>query len=638
MSLLNLSAGEFIALFSTASAILVTLYLLDKSRRRQVVATLRFWRAADTTTELHQKRRIQQPWSLILQLLSIALLLLAIAQLQWGSPERNTRDHVLILDTSAWMGAHTAHGTLMDDARAAALAYVRAVPQPHRILLVRADGLATPATPMESNRAAVERAIRASRPSASALNLDQALEFARRAQSGQGHAPGEIVYVGAARITAADGVTAALPDNLRVIPVNAPVDNCGIRRIGLRRSPTATDEWEVVVSTRNYGTLPQTTQIALQFGGAPIGSRTLTLKPGTEQESTFAFRTKAAGWIEARLLNEDAFPDDNRAVLEVPAQSGLRVMVYTNEPELLRPVLAANPRVSAQFRSPSAFEPSPQADVIILDRFAPGTSPQLPSIWIEPPAQRSPVSVRTIASGARLTQWNSDHELGAGLRTKDVKFDSVEIFRPSQNDVVVASSEQGAVILARPQTPDHPKLAVLGFHPVRSAMKYELATPLLFANLMRWIRPDIFRRWELNGGTVGSVEVNLGKKVDPAAIRVISDNGKAVPYTINAGRLRFFSGAAGNVRIQTGDREIVYSLTLPEVGASEWVIPARVKRGIPRFRIQDSPVTDLWPWLAITGALGLLLEWFLFGRGRRAGKVTRARIRTGHRVLQKRAS
>ena len=35
------------------------------------------------------------------------LLLLAIAQLRFGSPERSSRDHVLILDTSAWMDVRT---------------------------------------------------------------------------------------------------------------------------------------------------------------------------------------------------------------------------------------------------------------------------------------------------------------------------------------------------------------------------------------------------------------------------------------------------------------------------------------------------------------------------------------------------
>src|SRR5215471_9480807 len=103
MNFLNLNLVELLGLATAISAGVVALYLLDRSKRRQLVATLRFWTPADIRTELKHRRRIQQPWSLALQLISIALLLLAIAGPRWGGDESNARDHVLILDTSAWM-------------------------------------------------------------------------------------------------------------------------------------------------------------------------------------------------------------------------------------------------------------------------------------------------------------------------------------------------------------------------------------------------------------------------------------------------------------------------------------------------------------------------------------------------------
>src|SRR5450432_122227 len=132
MSFLNLGLGELIGLLGAISAGVVALYLLDRSKRKQLVATLRFWTAADVRTELKHRRRIQQPWSLILQLVSLALLLLALAGMRWGGGEEAGRDHVVILDTSAWMGArariNNQPGTLMDEARASARAYIKALP------------------------------------------------------------------------------------------------------------------------------------------------------------------------------------------------------------------------------------------------------------------------------------------------------------------------------------------------------------------------------------------------------------------------------------------------------------------------------------------------------------------------------
>ena len=65
-------------------------------RKHHTVATLRFFAAAEKPPVLKHRRKLQQPWSLLLQLISLLLLLLAIAQLRLGSPERYSRDHVLI--------------------------------------------------------------------------------------------------------------------------------------------------------------------------------------------------------------------------------------------------------------------------------------------------------------------------------------------------------------------------------------------------------------------------------------------------------------------------------------------------------------------------------------------------------------
>jgi hypothetical protein len=130
--LLNLTPLEFLAIFGAISGAVVTLYLLSRSRRRQSVATLRFWAQAQAPVVSKQRRRIQQPMSLLLQLLSIACLLLAIGQLQWGTPDNASRDHVLLLDTSSWMSARSGDRTLLDAAKAQAKQFVRALPPSDR--------------------------------------------------------------------------------------------------------------------------------------------------------------------------------------------------------------------------------------------------------------------------------------------------------------------------------------------------------------------------------------------------------------------------------------------------------------------------------------------------------------------------
>jgi hypothetical protein len=613
--LLNLSPLEFLAIFGAISAFVVTLYLLSRSRMRQRVATLRFWNQAQAPVISKQRRRIQQPLSLLLQLLSIALLLLAIGQLQWGSRDNSSRDHVLLLDTSSWMSAREGNRTLLDQAKAKAKAYVQALPAADRVMVVRADGLPAPATGMADDRGAIERAIDQSRPGAAALDLQQAFSFAEQVRKLHSKRAGDVVYVGPGRI-GERGRPVQTPVGLRVIPVESTsVENAGLTRIGLRRSPADPELWDVFVSVRNFGSAPRTVPLAIQFGGAPIASKTLFLAPGKTEESTFRFRTKAAGWVEARLLIRDAIPEDNRALLEVPQLKSIRVAVFTNEPDALRPALAAHPQIEAVFQPTSAYRADTKAAVVVLDRFTPREVPKSPSIWLEPP-DGAPFRSKTKVTDAKIVRWRSDSDLAAGLRTQDVRIPEAHVYALTSGDVAVAEVDAGPVIVQRPSA----NAVVLGFHPGRSDLKFDLVTPLLLANILRSFEPDVFRTYDLHGGSAGTVTATLDPGVDPATVKVLGDD-EQLPFTMDGRSVRFFAGVPQTVRVISNGREQVHSLSLPEVAAATWEPPGSAFRGVPGS-IERAVSRDLWQYLAALGAIGLIAEWLLYGRARRRAAAT----------------
>lgn len=626
MYLLNLSLFQFVAVFGSLSAVAVALYLLDRSRRKQIVSTLRFWVAAEQPAVAARRKHIQQPWSLIVQLVSMALLLLAIAQLRLGTPAQAGRDHVIILETSAWMSARNTATrpvrTLMDLARDRAHRYLHALPPRDRVMLVRADGLATPATVFEPDRRKVDAAIDASQPGATALNLDQALAFARHVQTQGGGRAGEIAFVGTGRIVDRDPGAPALPRNLRVLLVPDALENAGLRKIGMRRSATNPDLWEIYVSAHNYGTQPRNVTLSIDFGPpgkigrVAAGSQRLTLPPGADKEASFEYRTSSAGVLGVSLTPHDAFPADDRAELELPAQPTLAVTVYSSEPQLLKPVLSATPRVAAVYRKPEEYRATDQG-LVILDRFIPPQRPAADSIWIDPPANGSPIPVRTTVEQEAFQGWNDAHPVAAGLRAKDFKLDKASVFEVAPTDGRIGEVRQGPVIAVRP---GKPKVAVLGFHPALTGMRYELATPLLFANLLRWMSPEIFRQWEINGGSVGTVKVALDQDMTDKDVRVTAEDGSALPFTVRDRAVHFFSGTPGSVRVVAGDREYVYSLTLPQLWDAKWDPPADTAKGIPRFSMTLDSSLDIWPWLALLGGAGLLAEWLMFGRFRRSGR------------------
>jgi len=628
MYFLNLSLFQFAALFGSISAVSVALYLLDRSRRKQIVSTLRFWVAAEQPAVAARRRRIQQPWSLMLQLVSMALLLLSIAQLRFGAPLQAGHDHVMVLDTSAWMAARSGNRTLMDLARQSARQYLRALPAGDRVMLVRADALATPATAFEPDRRAIEAAILSSQPGATALNLDQALAFARHVQSQTGRRAGEIAYIGPGRAAEHDPAAVAPPRNLRLLLVPDAIENCGLRGIGMRRSATDPETWEIYVSAHNYGTRPRNVTLTLNYGPPNVATRTaagssqLLLPPGADAEAAFQYRTAAAGILGVTLTPHDAFPADDQVDLELPALATLPVTVYSSQPDLLRPALSSATRVVAVYRSPAEYRPN-DPGLVILDRFIPPQRPAADSIWNDPPANGSPIPVRETVQQVPFARWDTSHPAAAGLRTRDFKLESASVFETAPGDIKIGEVQAGPVIVARD---GRPKIVVLGFHPALSAMRYELATPLLFANLLRWASPDVFRRSEVAAATAGTVKLPLEQDLAASAVKVTAEDGSPLPFTLHDRTLEFFSGTPGSARVLAGDSEYIYSLTLPQVGDTRWEPPADAHRGIPRFLPVLDRSFDLWPWLALLGAAGLLAEWFFFGRFRLARFTARPAV------------
>jgi hypothetical protein len=182
------------------------------------------------------------------------------------------------------------------------------------------------------------------------------------------------------------------------------------------------------------------------------------------------------------------------------------------------------------------------------------------------------------------------------------------------------------------------KTVVFGFHPGLSDLRYELATPLLFGNILRWMAPELFRRSAVAAGSAGTVTMQLDPDTRLEDVRVLQQDGAPVPFTTRDRALRFFSGTPGTVRVLAAERETVYSLTLPELWDSKWNVPSGTRRGLPAFRPTAALSRDLWQVLALLGGLGLLVEWLLFGRAEGRARRLPARLAIPRRTGVRKAS
>ncbi len=140
---------------------------------------------------------------------------------------------------------------------------------------------------------------------------------------------------------------------------------------------------------------------------------------------------------------------------------------------------------------------------------------------------------RPAPSAPSTSRSGKSHPASAGLRAKDFKLEKVTVFEPAADDGRIGEVDAGPVIVARPSKP---KIVAFGFHPALSAMRYELTTPLLFANLFAGSRPR-------SSAAGRSAEAAWDRSVSPMdqdtpvnQVKVTAEDGTPLPFTCATAR------------------------------------------------------------------------------------------------------
>jgi hypothetical protein len=176
----------------------------------------------------------------------------------------------------------------------------------------------------------------------------------------------------------------------------------------------------------------------------------------------------------------------------------------------------------------------------------------------------------------------------------------------------LAEVEQGPVMVARSE--GGRRLVFVGFALADQALEGRLATPLLFANLVRWFAPGVFRGATVRAAAPGLVEFDM-PAVREEEVQIRSSSENHVPWRLAEDRLRFFAGRPGRVSVRTPDQEIEFHLDLPGSGDAIWTPPSGTREGVPPPSVaQVLSAGSLWPWLCVAALAVLLAEWRFWGR------------------------
>lgn len=639
MGLLNLALGQLLGIFLPIAGLLVALYFYDRSRRRVLVSTLRFWPRRPAPAVRQRHKRIQHPLSLLLQLVALMLLLLAIADLRPNSTGVAARQRIVLFDTSAATALAGGQGRLLiDEVKALALAYLDSIPAADRVLLIEADGAPSVRVPFTPNRQRLRDAILAAEPGWTALDLGAAFDLAagtlrlalraggERLPEGSGGS--EVVYIGPGRLSRQPAHSGELP-RIRYLETGAPSDSLGLLAFRATADTAEPGQWDVELVTRNYGQDDSRFRVDFFFDEKLLGHRELAVPAGGDSELRFTLRTKRPGRLVARSAEGDDFAGNNEAVIEIPRVRRTRLQVVGGSEQAFEPLLASGAHVD-----PSFVESSDDLTDDAIHVWASGgdAKDSRRAIYLAPPGTASPIAASRSIRGLAIDEWSPSHPLAHGVRDRDLRPRRARVFEAREGDEIIAGTSEGPVVLAR--TDGDRRMVAFGFDLAGDSVRGRLAAPLLFANAVSWLDSGAFRSESVEARAPGTVEIEAPNS-SPEQIAVRASDGASVPWVLTEGSLRFYAGRRGTYRVSTADRDVTLYLSQPQVATASWAPPEHVLRGLPASRGSGGEPWLPWPWLASLAAAILLFDWIRFGRGRRltaeAFSVSRAEAREGLR-------
>ncbi len=584
---------------------LVVLYLLKARRRPHTLTALWLWREAQQELEARVPfRRLRRDWLLWLQLLILALLVLAAA-----GPYRRALggggDVAVVVDASASMLAGDRPAQL---ARALG-GLIDGLGASDRMALVRAASRPEVLAPLGSDRRGLLAAAARACPGSAPAELAPAVELAE-SLAGAG---GTVVV-----ITDPAGEVPAAAGRLQVVRVGEAAGNVGIVALGVRPSDASGRDHQVFVRLKNASRSPAAGTLRLRADGGIRDAAELELAAGEEAGYTLRLVGPAAAAIEVEWRGVgDALAADDRAYWLLEPAPERRYRLRAGAGPFLRRALEA----TSGWRPAAAGE---AADLEILMGAAPADQGP-PFLWIDPPAGGE-------AAGAAVLRWDKTHPALRFVDLRALRLARVPRLARPPGARVLAESTAGPLVLEGSHR--QRRYLLWAFDPMDTDLPLRVAWPLMVRHALEHLAPA---GGPLDGGVatgaaIAALPVPWPSPEDETAttgavtpeggnrkVVLTSPSGAEVPLVPRDGALRLPPlEETGVWRLSGAGLEVRFAASLLDAGESDLTASspgAAVPSGdaVPAVATR-SALRGLWRPLILAALVLLLLEAAAFHR------------------------
>lgn len=588
-----------------AAIAVLTLYLLRRTPKPQIVSNVEFWMRAVQSARPKWLLSTRIPiLALILSLLAALLMVVLLGDPRFGSGVRGTT--IVVLDAGRTMDATGLDGERrLDRALLEVQRWVERTTITGEVAIVRAGMRPSVLLPITDDAADLQRALASLSVDDGPSDLEGAIALADAILEEHGAvAEGQILVVSDRDV---DGITAGAP--MVLLPVGSAAETVAISSFAARRVPAAVGEYTVRVEVSAFTTRDARARVVVRDGDVTIlderveiaGHDSVVLEAGgfSSARAELVATLEEVGIDGAR----DGLRSDDRAYAVIEPLTAMRLLLASDGNRYLEAALAAHPGLDVEVIGTDRLSSVSTADLaryhaLVLDgaQLAPGVEHGAQLVFAPPPsAGRGDGAIRIEPAVSRpaVTATLASHPALDGLRLDAMHVSRATPIVELAGDQVLVRSGGDALAVAR-QLP-RARLVAFGFDLDDADIVRGESFPLLVHSALRWVteRAEPTPLARRLGGTLVADSGQTVRGPDGAELELPAG---VVPGVSQAGIWH------------VGDRAIAY-------GATDHARSLGAGATGGRFAARST-----LPPLAILVAVALLalllIEWTLLHRGR----------------------
>src|SRR5258706_11450741 len=359
--------------FAASIPVVIVFYLLKRKRVVKLVSSTLLWQKFLADTQASAPfQKLRKNWLLYLQILLLALAVLALTRPFFKTTAKPAQLRVIILDGSASMQAVDESPSRFERARAEALKWVASLEPTDQMVVLLAGANTEVKQSATSEKAALRRALQACAPTDSPTRLVPALKMAESLVRDRRDAEIHLFSDGAVP-ELSEFENKALP--LIYHKVGQRADNLGITALDVRANPDDATQRAIYTSVANFSTNTMESDLELKLDGQLVETKPVKVAPGEVSPQIFLAAQTHDGIFTVHLTVQDDLAADNSASVVSLLPHPVKVLLVSRGNRLLEKALRAASNVQLTVAT-DLTDDAADYDFVTLDDVTPAVWPR----------------------------------------------------------------------------------------------------------------------------------------------------------------------------------------------------------------------------------------------------------------------